>query len=215
MRNGKLDHYSKVRKSVCLWMVMLVFLLLAACDKPQLDKLAASDTIVAFGDSLTAGKGVGLDKAYPAVLEELTGFRVINAGISGETTAEGLRRFADTLTEHDADLVILFEGGNDILRNQDLGETRDNLDAMIAYAKAQKIQIVLVGLPLKSLFSSTAEFYKELADKHKLPLQDSIVASLIKKPSMKSDSVHFNEAGYRALAVAINELLQDAGALAR
>jgi len=195
-----------------VWWIVLA-LLLSACDGDKLQALSDGDVILAFGDSLTAGKGVSVDKAYPAVLSELTGFRVVNAGISGETTEEGLERLPGVLDEENPSLLILFEGGNDILRNQDLTQTKSNLNAMIKMAKDQGVQIALVGVPRKQLFSSTAEFYGELAEEHELPLQDDIVASLLRKPAMKSDSVHFNNSGYRALAESIEELLRESGAL--
>ena len=138
---------------------------------------------------------------------------MINAGISGETTSEGLLRLPELLTSEAPDLLILFEGGNDILRKQDLTITKNNLDKMIQLAKKMDVPVVLVGVPTKSLLVKTAGFYAELAEQHEIPLEGSIVSKLIKKPSMKSDSVHFNVAGYRALAEAIFELLKDNGAV--
>ena len=195
-----------------LWLISVVLLLCACGDKP-LQALTGDDVILAFGDSLTAGMGVAEDKAYPAVLSELTGLAVVNAGISGETTAEGLARLPVALDEANPSLLILFEGGNDILRNQDLKKTKANLSAMIQMAKQQGVQVVLVGVPRKQLFSSTAQIYGELAKEHELMLQGDIVASLLRKPDMKSDSVHFNSKGYRAVAEAIAKMLHEGGAL--
>ncbi len=195
-----------------MWLI-LVALLLSGCGDTQLQALSPGDVIVAFGDSLTAGKGVSPEHAYPSVLSEITGKKVVNAGISGETTQEGLERIASVLDKEDPALLILFEGGNDILRNQDLSKTEANLDAMIVMAKERGIQVALVGLPRKALFSSTAKFYNDLAESHGLPIEDEIVASLLRKPKMKSDSVHFNRNGYRALAQAIADMLKEAGAL--
>ena len=153
------------------------------------------------------------DNAYPAKLSELIDKAVINAGVSGETTLEGLQRIDSVLDQHTPALVILFEGGNDILRNQDLSKTKDNLNQMIEKIKASGAQPILVGLPKKSLLSSTAEFYEELAEQHDIPLQGNIVAKLLRQPSMKSDSVHFNANGYYALAEAIAKLLRESGAV--
>jgi len=193
-----------------VWL-MLSLLLLSACGESKLEPLKSGDLILAFGDSLTAGKGVSSEQAYPSVLSDLSGFDVFNAGISGETTAEGLQRLPGVLDQTEPALVVLFEGGNDILRNHNLSETKQNLEKMILLAKGQGAQVVLVGLPRKQLFSDTAELYKELADTHSLPIEDDIVASLLRKPSMKSDSVHFNAAGYRELAKEIHATLEDAG----
>jgi len=195
-----------------LWLIGIVFLICGCGGGPDLQALHEGDVIVAFGDSLTAGKGVTQEKAYPSILSELTGFEVVNAGISGETTEEGLVRLERVLDEENPALLILFEGGNDILQNKDLTKTKTNLDAMIAIAKERQIQVVLVGVPRKQIFSSTAELYGELAEKHGLAFEGEIVASLLRKPAMKSDSVHFNNQGYRALAEAIATMLDERGA---
>ena len=184
-----------------------------ACGGGRLDALGPDALVVAFGDSLTAGNGVAPERAYPAVLASLSGRRVVNAGVSGETTAEGLERLPGVLAEHDADLVILLEGGNDILRDRSPLEAKRNLDAMIALAKGAGAQVVLVGVPKKSPFSRSAELYGELAEAHDVPLESGIVSRLLVRSAMKSDAVHFNEAGYAALAEAVHALLEDEGAL--
>lgn len=188
-------------------------LLLSACSDPRLSNLNADSVILAFGDSLTQGVGTKQETSYPSVLAELTDMTVINAGISGETTYDGLDRFSDTLDEHDPDLVILLEGGNDILRNMKLADTKANLSQMIEIAKARNIQLVLIGVPRKNLFSDSATFYQQLADEHALAFDGEIIAKLLRQQKYKSDPIHFNEAGYRKLAEAIHQLLKDNGAL--
>lgn len=186
----------------------------AGCGKDaQLPELMPSATIVAFGDSLTAGKGVSMQNAYPAVLARIISRTVVNAGISGETSSEGLSRLPEVLQKENPDLLLLFEGGNDILRNQDLSVTKRNLSAMITLAKEQNIPVVLIGVPTKSLLGKTASFYVELAEEHQIPLEKSIVSRLLRDRSKKSDSVHFNIAGYAALAEAIVDLLEEHGAI--
>jgi len=194
--------------------VLAIVSLLLSCGGPsKLSPLKPGDTILAFGDSLTYGKGAARTATYPVALEELSGRRVINAGISGETTAEGVERLPKLLKKHNPALVIVFEGGNDVLRNLPKAETKSNLAKMINASKAHGAQVILVAVPEKSLFSSAAPWYEELAEEHDVPLQKSIVAKLLKRPKLKSDGVHFNAAGYRALAEAIYELLADNGAL--
>ena len=123
--------------------------LLAACGAKPLPPLSYSDTILAFGDSLTQGYGATPETSYPAVLAKLTNRKVINAGISGETTSEGLIRFDAVLDKHKPALVILMEGGNDILQNQDLSVTKSNLAAMLTSATARQIPVILIGVPEK------------------------------------------------------------------
>ena len=106
--------------------------------------------IVAFGDSLTAGLGLPLEQAFPARLQErieLAGYRaqVVNAGVSGETTAGGLRRI-DWSLEGDVHVLILALGGNDGLRGLPVGQMRDNLARMIEAALDSGARVLLAGM---------------------------------------------------------------------
>lgn len=191
----------------------LTLFTLLSCSQPQLSALPFDAKILAFGDSLTAGKGVANQYSYPTVLSQLTGLEVINSGVSGEMTAQGLQRLPSVLAENGVDLMILLEGGNDILRNKDMDQTKNNLSKMIMLAKSQNIQVILLGVPKKSLFSDSADIYHELAQQHDVVFDDSIIASLLRSPSLKSDSVHFNQQGYAKLAEHVYEVLQDNGAI--
>ena len=168
---------------------------------------------MAFGDSLTYGKGASEDGDYPAVLAELTGFKVINAGVSGETTSQGLTRLAELLVGETPDLLILLEGGNDFLRNHDIAKTKANLAQMIELAQAKSIPVVLIAVPQKSIFLSSATLYSELAETYDVMLLEDVLTDLLKTRSMKSDTIHLNDAGYRALAETVYRGLEDAGAI--
>lgn len=193
--------------------IVLLLALLAACSRPTLSPLLPGERILAFGDSLTEGVGVRVEQSYPAVLAALTRHEVINAGIAGEISEEGLARLPALLDELQPSLMVLLHGGNDILRNMNLAQTRDNLAAMIQLARDRGIGIVLVGVPEKNLFSDSAPIYPELAERYDLVFEDEIVADLIRSPTMKSDAVHFNQLGYTELAEAIYSKLDAAGAL--
>ncbi len=193
--------------------VIFCGLILQACGDAKLTPIHHHATILAFGDSLTYGKGVEEEDSYPSVLADLSNREVINAGISGETTKQGLARLNSVLEESDPQLMILLEGGNDILRNQNLSETKKNLASMIEAAQAYGVQVVLIGVPEKKLFSSSAKIFSELAEQYDLVFEETLIASLLRSPEYKSDSVHFNEQGYEKMAQAIHELLQDKGAL--
>jgi len=184
---------------------------LQSCGGPKLSAIPADGTILAFGDSLTAGYGVNEAQSYPTVLAELSDRTVINAGISGETTAEGLARLPGVLAETNPDLLILLEGGNDILRSQDLDQTEANLSAMIELAESQEIEVVLVGVP--SRLAKVAPFYKDLANEHDLVFAPDLIGTLLREESYKSDSVHFNAQGYCLMAEELHELLDTSGAL--
>jgi len=194
--------------------VLLLALLLQACGEEKLlNRVSESGVILAFGDSLTSGVGVISENSYPSVLAKLTNRKVVNAGISGEITKDGLNRLEDVIDEVNPELIILLEGGNDILRNFNLSDTKDNLSAMINIAKSKGVQVVLIGVPKKQLFSDTAPLYVELAKQHQVLLEPDLISSLIRKPKYKSDSVHFNKQGYFKMAEKIYELLKGNGAL--
>lgn len=195
-------------------LLLLLFLLLQACgERKLLSRVSESATILAFGDSLTSGVGVSSAHSYPHVLSRLSGRKVINAGISGEVTKQGLARLAYVIAKTNPELMILLQGGNDILRNHNLAVTKQNLSAMITLAKEQGVQVVLIGVPQKQLFSDTAPLYRELAKEHKLVFEPELIANLMRKRKFKSDTVHFNKAGYQKMAEAIHELLRENGAL--
>ncbi len=155
-------------KNFTYFFVLIVICCLTACSEKPLQAVSVSDTILAFGDSLTAGYGTEPENSYPSVLAELSGRRVVNAGISGETTSEGLLRFAETLDTHNPKLLILLEGGNDILQNLSTAEAKNNLSLMLQEAKIRNISVVFLGVPEKNLFSSAAPFYAEIAEEHKV-----------------------------------------------
>ncbi len=197
--------------------LLIGMLLLQGCDSlfnsKSLQLIPTSGTILAFGDSLTYGVGVEQQDSYPAVLARLTNRKVINAGISGEVTKDGLKRFEDELIEAQPNLVILLEGGNDILRGHNLKNTKQNLASMIEIAQARNVQLVLIGVPAKNLFSNTAKLYSELAVEYNLVFSDKLISSLIRSPELKSDRIHFNQQGYKKMAQSIHKLLIEHSAL--
>ena len=194
--------------------VFILALFIQGCDSQKaLTRVSTEATILAFGDSLTKGVGTTKQHSYPSVLAQLSGRKVVNAGISGEVTEQGLARLADVIAETNPDLMILLQGGNDILRNHNLQQTKQNLAAMIALAKEQGVQLVLIGVPQKQLFSDVAPLYKELAEEHKLVFDGELISSLLRTRSYKSDMVHFNKTGYQKMAEGIHQLLIKNGAL--
>ena len=196
-----------------LWVFVIALNLSACSGAPSLSYLPENAVILAFGDSLTAGIGASAANAYPSVLSQLAERNVVNAGVSGEETAQGVKRLAGVLKQVNPDLLLLLEGGNDILRNRDLRRTKQNLAAMIELAHSMEIEVVLIGVPEKRLFSSVAPLYEELADQYKIVLIDNLLASLLRKGQYKSDAVHLNKQGYRVMAESIYAVLVDRGAL--
>ncbi len=186
---------------------------MACSGEGDLKKLNADATILAFGDSLTLGVGANDEDAYPQKLEKLINLKVVNAGVSGEATAEGLQRLGAELDRYSPQLVILLEGGNDILRNYNLAQTKQNLAKMIEEIQSRNMQLILVGVPEKNIFSDSADLYQELSEQYNLVFDEKIIASLLKKQRYKSDPIHFNALGYEKLAERLREILDENGAL--
>lgn len=201
-----------VRSKKIIFMLGILVLFVGGCGERKLTTLSNEEVILAFGDSLTLGYGAEITDSYPSVLAELCRCNVVNAGISGETTNQGLERFVQVINEYHPSLLILMEGGNDILRNNTTS-TKANLARMIEISLASNIQVVLVGVPEKKLFSKSAAFYTELATEYEVVFEGELLSSLLRKSQYKSDAVHFNQQGYRQFAEGVFELLKTKGAL--
>ena len=162
--------------------------------------------IVAFGDSLTAGLGVTPGESYPARLQErllLAGYRyrVVNAGVSGDTTAGALRR-VDWVLKSKPQIVIVELGANDGLRGLDLKETRANLERIIQRLLAGDTRVVLAGMRLPPNYGPeyTGAFrslYIELAKQYSLPLISFFLEGVATKVGLnQADGIHPTGPGY-------------------
>lgn len=189
--------------------------LLVACgdDTPRISKLSNDAVILAFGDSLTHGNGAKEKESYPAVLQGLTGRKVINAGVSGEESEPGLRRLPGALEQYKPELLILCHGGNDMLRKKDLGKMEANVQQMIKLAQDQNIPVVLLGVPKPGLFLSSYEAYERIAESTGVIFIESVVPEVLGDNGLKSDVAHPNKAGYKVMAEEIYSVLQDSGAI--
>ena len=190
-------------------------LLIAACHTgtPQLKKLPPDVVVLAFGDSLTYGTGALPGQSYPAVLQKIISRTVINAGVPGETTSEGLARLPRFLDKYHPALVLLCLGANDMIRGLDEGAAAENLKEMIRMAEKQGAQVVLIGVPRPTLLVNTPEFYRQIAEEFSLPYAENIMRDVLKKNSLKSDFIHPNAKGYQKLAEGIAGFLRKTGAL--
>ena len=165
--------------------------------------------IVAFGDSLTAGLGVTADETYPAELQRRLDalglrYRVINAGVSGETTAGGLRRVPWILRSK-PEIVILELGANDGLRGLRVQETKANLEAIIQQLQQSGTQVILAGMKLPPNYgndyrSAFERLYPDLAARYRLPLIPFFLEGVAASTTLnQADGIHPTARGYRAI----------------
>ena len=201
-------HFLRIFASV------VIALGVAACgSSAKLDKLDAKAVVLAFGDSLTFGTGADPAESYPAVLERSIERKVVNAGVPGETSAEGLARLPGVLDEVQPKLLILCHGGNDFLRKLDEAKAAANVRAMIRLARDKGVPVVLLATPKPGIPPSVPAFYAEIAAESRIPFEDGVIRTVVLDNRLKSDLVHPNAQGYAAIAAALQKVLQKAGAL--
>lgn len=178
----------------------------------------ARPKIVAFGNSLTSGLGVAVEDAYPAQLQrrlDEAGFRyrVINAGVSGDTTAGGLRRVRWILNSKPT-LVILELGGNDGLRGLGLAETKRNLEQIIEQLQQASVTVVLAGMKLPPNYGQDytegfEEIYPALARRYRLKLIPFFLEGIAGETELnQADGIHPTAEGYRIIVGNLVESLK-------
>jgi len=166
--------------------------------------------VVVLGDSLTAGLGLPRDQAYPAVLQrKLKGegyaLEIVNAGISGDTTADGLRR-ANWALEGDVRLLVLALGANDGLRGLPVGQMKDNLETIIHRAGQRGIPVLLVGMEAPPNYgeqyaAAFRQVFRDLAGENKLTFIPFLLQGVAGVPDLnQSDGLHPTAAGAARIA---------------
>jgi acyl-CoA thioesterase-1 len=191
---------------------MIRLLLLPFLALTALAGAAETRTVVFFGDSLTAGLGVDPDEAFPALIQRKIDeagkpWRAVNAGLSGETTAGGLRRL-NWILRQPVDLLVLELGANDGLRGLPPATTRTNLQAIIDHIRAHDpaIRIVLAGMRVPTNLGpdytqAFAAIYPELAAANKLPLIPFLLEGVGGHPDLnQGDGMHPTPAGHAKVA---------------
>jgi len=192
----------------------------AACDKQsaiapkprQTSSLAASNKpkIVAFGDSLTAGFGLTEKESYPYLLQEKLkadgyDYEVLNAGVSGDTSAGGLERIDWSIEQEGVEILILELGGNDLLRGLSVPEMKGNLTEIVRKAKARKVKVLLCGLfpPMARVGDEQRQFaavFSEIAKQEKVAFMPFFLQGVGGvKQFNQADGIHPNADGAKIL----------------
>lgn len=180
----------------------------------------AQQKLVVLGDSLTEGYGVAKDAAFPAVLEKKLQeagkkWTVVNAGVSGSTTASAVSRMK-WVFKSKPQAVLLVLGANDGLRGLKVAESEKNLATAIEYAQEQKVKVILGGLYMppnygKEYTTQFKKMYEDLAKKYKLVFIPFILDKVAGDPKYNlADGIHPNEAGHKLIAENVFAVLKGA-----
>jgi len=169
--------------------------------------LPAPPSILAFGDSLTAGYGAPAGQGYVDDLSKSLGVPIANYGVSGDTSAQALARIDAALTQK-PDIILVLLGGNDALQKIPQTETQTNLDTIVTKFQARGATVVLLGVlggfpqdPYASMFSA-------LAKTHHVTYVPNVLSGLIGNSALMYDQVHPNAAGYQKLAARLLPTLE-------
>jgi acyl-CoA thioesterase-1 len=190
----------------------LLFAVFALCVAAH---AADPKRLVIIGDSLTEGYGVAHDAAYPALLEKEIAksgkqWRVVNAGISGSTSASAVSQVQWHLKQK-PDLMLIALGANDGLRGNSVAAMEKNIDKAIAEAKKGGVKVILAGMRVppnygKKYSDDFASVFPRLAKKHDVPLIPFLLEKVGGRPELNlSDGIHPNEKGHALIAKMVYE----------
>jgi acyl-CoA hydrolase len=213
--------FSRRRESSVILALLLALILSGCTDTPDYTPLPPGSTVLAFGDSVTHGTGANAGEDYPTQLAELTGWRVVNAGVPGDTARNARNRLGALLASHRPSLVIIELGGNDFLRKRAENRVAEDLREMIESSQASGAQPVLVAVPRLSLLRAgtgtlrDSAIYAELAGETGIVLVEDTFSDVLSSVALRADPIHPNAEGYRVLAQGIAERLRDVGLLSR
>lgn len=179
----------------------------AAAEEPAVER---GPLVLFLGDSLTAGYGLGEEEGFPALVgEELgrrgLGVRVVNAGVSGDTSAGGLAR-VDWLLEQRPAIVVVGLGANDGLRGLSVAATEENLRAIVRRCRASGAAVLLLGMRIPPNYGADyteafASLYPRLARELEVPLVPFLLSGVAARPELNlADGIHPNADGQRIVA---------------
>jgi acyl-CoA thioesterase-1 len=206
---------------LCLGLIVIGCSSPGSADSPQHTKNGGQGkAIVFFGDSLTAGYGLDASQAFPAVIQEKIkargwSFEVVNAGVSGETTAGGLRRI-EWILQRPIDVFVLELGANDGLRGQPVEQAKENLQAIIDRVrdKYPSARIVLAGMRIpanlgRAYVAQFRDIFPTLAQKNRIPLIPFLLEGVGGVPSLNlPDGIHPTPAGQKLVAENVWQVLE-------
>lgn len=207
--------FSILRSLTALCLTSVLF----ACSSEKLPAIPAGSTVLVLGDSLSYGTGADEHQDYPTLLAQNTGWNIINAGVPGDTSEQGLARLPVLLDAQQPVLLMIVLGGNDFLKKVPISQTTANLKTIIQMGQSRNITTLLVAIPdyqpVKAAFGGLSDhpLYATLAKETQTPLIEDIFGPVLSKNSLKADYVHPNTQGYRQVEEQLRVSLINLGLL--
>jgi lysophospholipase L1-like esterase len=190
-----------IAAGLCVWGLMKL-------RRPEVKNIdSRGRNIVCFGDSITFGYGAGTGEDFPSLLAKMLNEPVINAGVDGDTTVEAAKRFEADAIRKDPLLVIIALGGNDFLGQIPKETTLKNIGQMIDEAQRQGAMVAIADISVGMFLRDYRIALSRLAREKQAIFIPSILGGIITNPSMKSDFLHPNAAGYRIIAQRIYQAI--------
>lgn len=189
----------KILISIFIVSFVIIFSFFIFKKSPKITNYPSKgETIVAFGDSLVEGVGATKGNDFPSVLSRISGKSIINMGVSGNTTAQGLARIDEVIAQKPKVVLVLL-GGNDFLRKVPLKETFKNIDDIVVKIQDSGAVVVLLGIKGGLLSDEYASYFKEISQKRGTLYVSNVLSGLFGHNEYMSDGIHPNDVGYRKM----------------
>jgi acyl-CoA hydrolase len=189
------------------------------CSERRETPLAPGSIVLALGDSITAGHGLLPEQVWPALLARRSGWQIVNAGMSGDTSDGALQRLPGLLAEHAPQLMIVEIGGSDMLRRAAEKHIGANLAAIVDLARQRQVRVALLAIPRPSALGAAtghlkpAAFYADTASSRGVMLVERAVSDVLSDGRLRLDPLHPNAQGQLVLADALEKSFRASGLL--
>ena len=194
---------------IAVFLILAVWTLLPTRQQEIRNLDTPGRSLVCFGDSITAGVGAKPGEDIASRLGVALRRTVVNAGVSGDTTAAALARVSADVLVHRPGIVVVCLGGNDFLRGIPIETAGENLGAIVRAIHQSGAMVVLGGFSFPSLAGDWAAMYARVAKREGCLLVPDLLDGITGNPELKSDSIHPNAAGYAVLAGRLEKPLRD------
>ena len=166
-------------------------------------------TIIVFGDSLVQGVGATTGNDFPSLLSYKIGAPIINMGVAGDTSSDGLAR-VESVNAQDPKIVLVLFGGNDFLRKVPVKKTFKNIDDIVVKLQDKVAVIILLGIKGGLLLDSYDEYFEEIVENRGTLYVPNVLEGIFGHSNLMADSIHPNDGGYKKIADKIYPVLKKA-----